>query len=240
MVAQQQQPPAGQPPAGQPPAQPQTRQPPATPPAQQRQPVRNHSDGAPELRSPTPPPAPAPVGQRPQLETPKQAAETAANLNGQAIESFEFRGAQRVPQDTLKALIISKAGDIYNEETLRRDFMVLWNTGRFDDIRLETEPGTHRPDRALRGHRAARHPLHQVPGHQVGHRVGNSGPLQGAQSRPDRGIAVRSEQGPARRRRAQGIPGGARPPVRHGRSADRADSALVARRSPSWSTKARR
>ena len=63
------------------------------------------------------------------------------NPNGQVIEAFEFRGAKRVPQDTLKALIISKPGDIYNEETLRRDFMILWNTGRFDDIRLETEPG---------------------------------------------------------------------------------------------------
>jgi outer membrane protein insertion porin family len=63
------------------------------------------------------------------------------NPNGQVIESFEFRGAKRVPQDTLKALIISKPGDIYNEETLGRDFMILWNTSRFDDIRLETEPG---------------------------------------------------------------------------------------------------
>ncbi len=74
------------------------------------------------------------------MEAPKQATET-ATLNGQAIEGFEFRGAKRVPQDTLKALIISKPGDLYNEETLRRDFMILWNTGRFDDIRLETEPG---------------------------------------------------------------------------------------------------
>jgi len=32
-------------------------------------------------------------------------------------------------------------GDRYNEETLHRDFIALWNTGRFDDIRLEREPG---------------------------------------------------------------------------------------------------
>ena len=75
------------------------------------------------------------------METPKQEAAPPVNPNGQVIESFEFRGAKRVPQDTLKALILSKPGDIYNEETLRRDFMILWNTGRFDDIRLETEPG---------------------------------------------------------------------------------------------------
>ena len=51
------------------------------------------------------------------------------------IESIQFRGARRVPQDTLRALIFSKVGDVYNEETLRRDFMALWNTNRFDDIR---------------------------------------------------------------------------------------------------------
>ena len=52
-----------------------------------------------------------------------------------------FRGARRVPQDTLKALMVTKPGDVYNEDTLRRDFMALWNTGRFDDIRMEREPG---------------------------------------------------------------------------------------------------
>ncbi len=34
-----------------------------------------------------------------------------------------------------------KKGDIYNEELVHRDFMTLWNTGRFDDIRVESEPG---------------------------------------------------------------------------------------------------
>ena len=66
-------------------------------------------------------------------------AETA--LDGQVIEAIEFRGARRVPQDTLKALIVSKQGDLYSDEIKRRDFMALWNTGRFDDIRVEVEPG---------------------------------------------------------------------------------------------------
>ncbi len=38
-------------------------------------------------------------------------------------------------------MIFSKVGDVYNEDTLRRDFMALWNTNRFDDIKLETEKG---------------------------------------------------------------------------------------------------
>ena len=44
-------------------------------------------------------------------------------------------------QDTLSALIFSKKGDRYEEEALHRDFMALWNTGRFDDIRIEREAG---------------------------------------------------------------------------------------------------
>ena len=57
------------------------------------------------------------------------------------IEGIEFRGARRVPQDTLRALIFSRVGDVYNEDTIRRDFSALWNTNRFDDIRVETEKG---------------------------------------------------------------------------------------------------
>jgi outer membrane protein insertion porin family len=86
---------------------------------------------------------PAKPGQQPgqtQLEAPKAAAPQAAPA-GKVIETIDFRGSRRVPQDTLRAIIQSRVGDIYNEEALHRDFMLLWNNGRFDDIRIETEPG---------------------------------------------------------------------------------------------------
>src|SRR5271165_1785817 len=57
------------------------------------------------------------------------------------IESIVIRGSRRVPQDTLKALMYAKPSDKYSEDTLHRDFMILWNSGRFDDLRLEREPG---------------------------------------------------------------------------------------------------
>src|SRR5205807_5391891 len=57
------------------------------------------------------------------------------------VEAIEFRGARRVRQDTLQALIVTKKGDRFDEDILHRDFMALWNTGRFDDIRVEREPG---------------------------------------------------------------------------------------------------
>jgi hypothetical protein len=57
------------------------------------------------------------------------------------IEAIEFRGIIRVSPDTLKATIISKVGDVYDEEALRRDFTALWKTNRFSDVQLKTEPG---------------------------------------------------------------------------------------------------
>jgi outer membrane protein insertion porin family len=144
--AQQQTPPPQQ----QPPAQPQTppqqqTTPPQTPPAQQQTPPATRPTNPFENvnrqeTTPTNPPG-TPQVQRPQMETPQQAQQPKGSETGQIIESIEFRGARRVPQDTLKQLIMSKVGDYLNEETLRRDFMILFNQGRFDDIRIETEPG---------------------------------------------------------------------------------------------------
>ncbi len=57
------------------------------------------------------------------------------------IESIVVRGSSRIPQDTLKALMDAKLGGKYSADTLHRDYMALWNTGRFNDLRLEREPG---------------------------------------------------------------------------------------------------
>jgi len=102
-------------------------------------PFENVQEAAPAPQQPKPQPPAAQPG-TPQLEAPKPAP-VSEIAPGNVVESIEFRGARRVPQDTLRALIFTKKGDVYNEEALHRDFMALWNTGRFDDIRLETEPG---------------------------------------------------------------------------------------------------
>jgi outer membrane protein insertion porin family len=82
---------------------------------------------------PAPPPPPA-ATQPSRVTRPGQPPEN-------IIEEIQFRGARRVRQDTLQALIFSKKGDPFNEESLHRDFMALWNSGRFDDLRIEREPG---------------------------------------------------------------------------------------------------
>ena len=57
------------------------------------------------------------------------------------VEEVTFRGTRRIPRDSLSARIFTKRGDLYDPQVLRRDFMVLWNTGYFDDLRLEVEDG---------------------------------------------------------------------------------------------------
>jgi outer membrane protein insertion porin family len=113
-------------------------------PAGQQQPAPNNPfETIPQAQpTTTTPPAAQQAPAQPQFEAPKAADENKGPaVAANAIESIQFRGARRVPQDTLRAMIFSKTGDPYNEDTLRRDFMALWNTNRFDDIRLETEKG---------------------------------------------------------------------------------------------------
>ena len=59
------------------------------------------------------------------------------------IEAIEFRGAQNVRPEMLKAAVESKVGDVFDEAAVRRDFAALWKTGRFNDIQVKTDPGNH-------------------------------------------------------------------------------------------------
>ncbi len=114
---------------------------------QQQQPPKppNPFETVPQAPVETPKPAPAPQPRPQPAEPAPAAAPPRAAQPGQppenVIEAIEFRGARRVRQDTLQALIFSKKGDRYDPDTLHRDFVALWNSGRFDDLRIEREPG---------------------------------------------------------------------------------------------------
>lgn len=114
----------------QPPAQP------AKPPQQKKQ---SPFESVPATTQPQPG---QPAKPQIQLEAPKpvEGAKPAAAIED-VIELIEFRGSRRVPQDTLRALIGSRKGDKVDNDALHRDFMSLWNSGRFDDITLQKEPG---------------------------------------------------------------------------------------------------
>src|SRR6202166_1270778 len=55
------------------------------------------------------------------------------------IVDIKVHGNRRIPVDTVKARIFSKAGDVYDQAAIERDFNALWNSGYFEDIRFERE-----------------------------------------------------------------------------------------------------
>ena len=57
------------------------------------------------------------------------------------IEAIQIHGNRRIPAETIRARMFSKAGDVYDEAALERDFNSLWNTGYFEDLRFEREEG---------------------------------------------------------------------------------------------------
>lgn len=124
------------------------------PPPSQSQPPTNPQQKPPQNPPPNPPQKPGPNQQPPQNpfqnvpqeQKPTQPAPSVqeakpAPVGENIIEAVEFRGQRRVPQDTLRALIYTKKGDVYDEDAVHRDFVALWNTGRFDDLRVEKEKG---------------------------------------------------------------------------------------------------
>jgi outer membrane protein insertion porin family len=67
------------------------------------------------------------------------AASSMANAQNDVISEVNVTGNRRIPAETIKARIFSKAGDIYDAAGLERDFNSLWNTGYFEDIKFLRE-----------------------------------------------------------------------------------------------------
>jgi len=63
-------------------------------------------------------------------------------LSGQKIERFEASGNTSVASDTIRVYLGINPGDSYNPELIQKNFLNLWQTGLFDDIRIETDRGT--------------------------------------------------------------------------------------------------
>jgi outer membrane protein insertion porin family len=55
------------------------------------------------------------------------------------ISEISVQGNRRIPAETIKSRIFTKAGDIYDQAALERDFNSLWNTGYFEDIKFLRE-----------------------------------------------------------------------------------------------------
>jgi outer membrane protein insertion porin family len=69
-----------------------------------------------------------------------------AFAQGPVVTEIIIHGNRRIPADTIRARIFTRAGDPFDEQALERDFSSLWNTGYFEDLRIEKEeaPGGYR------------------------------------------------------------------------------------------------
>jgi outer membrane protein insertion porin family len=66
-------------------------------------------------------------------------AGTAIAQQSQTIEQIRVIGNRRIPKETILARLFSHAGDAYDPVSIERDFNSLWNTGYFEDLRIERE-----------------------------------------------------------------------------------------------------
>ncbi len=57
----------------------------------------------------------------------------------QTIDSIRVIGNRRIPKETVLARLFTHPGDSYDPTSIERDFNSLWNTGYFDDLRIERE-----------------------------------------------------------------------------------------------------
>jgi outer membrane protein insertion porin family len=57
----------------------------------------------------------------------------------QTVEQIRVIGNRRIPKETVLARLFTHPGDAYDPVSVERDFNSLWNTGYFEDLRIERE-----------------------------------------------------------------------------------------------------
>ena len=55
------------------------------------------------------------------------------------IDQIRVVGNRRIPKETILARLFTHPGDTFDPVSIERDFNSLWNTGYFDDLRIERE-----------------------------------------------------------------------------------------------------
>src|SRR5438105_6774868 len=61
-------------------------------------------------------------------------------MAGRKVERFEAVGNTSVASDTIRVYLGIVPGEAYDPAAIQRNFLNLWQTGLFDDIRLEADP----------------------------------------------------------------------------------------------------
>ncbi len=80
----------------------------------------------------------AQTNQPPALQTPRgDIFSTGAPITPQVLCGPQVIGNRRIPKESVLARLFSRQGDQYDPATVERDFNSLWNTGYFENIRIE-------------------------------------------------------------------------------------------------------
>ena len=66
-------------------------------------------------------------------------ASAALAQTSDAIDQIRVIGNRRIPKETILARMFTHPGDTYDPISIERDFNSLWNTGYFEDLRIERE-----------------------------------------------------------------------------------------------------
>jgi outer membrane protein insertion porin family len=75
----------------------------------------------------------------PALRAQQPASPSPGSDVGEKIAEIRVIGSRRIPKETILARMFSKVNDPYDPLTVERDFNSLWNTGYFEDVRIEKE-----------------------------------------------------------------------------------------------------
>jgi outer membrane protein insertion porin family len=63
----------------------------------------------------------------------------ALGQSGDVVTEIRVIGNRRIPKETVLARLFTHVGDTYDPASVERDFNSLWNTGYFEDVRIERE-----------------------------------------------------------------------------------------------------
>jgi len=72
----------------------------------------------------------------------QEATPPVSSDTGLKIVEIRVIGSRRIPKETVLARLFSHVNDAYDPLTVERDFNSLWNTGYFEDVRIEKEDTT--------------------------------------------------------------------------------------------------
>jgi len=63
------------------------------------------------------------------------------SLGAETIQEIQIEGNKKVSRETVQFYLKSRAGGFYDDEKIKEDFKTLWETGFFENIRIETDNG---------------------------------------------------------------------------------------------------